>query len=111
MKIVILMMAILGLILGCASKNRYHRPEWYEPTKTEKIGAWVPISAVSTTSETAKILRVYPECVDRNTSQGDLYECVREIDIKEGRIKPEDLKKYENPKVLAEPSGSNSPPR
>lgn len=104
-KTAILLGLILVIIVDCGSAMviKPHRSEFYEAKKTtgettvELVGVFV--GRDSTQGESLKLLRFYPECQDRATSQGDLFECVREIDIKEGRIKPEDMEKFERPNL------------
>lgn len=81
-------LVIFALVMGCAS---IHRPEFYERTGSEKtmeiVGSTTITQGLSVYSTTARYLRVYPECKEFNTSQGDLMSCIKEIDIKEGRLK------------------------
>ncbi len=87
----------LVLIVGCASTN-LPRPEFYNTTGGERakeaIGSvsWVT-APIGGSSKNARYLRVYPECADKNTSEADLMECVKEIDINEGRVKREKLER------------------
>ena len=89
----ILIFLIGMLLLGCASMKP-HRSEFYqtnEGTKTvEAISSVSWITApIGGSSRNARYLSVYPECVEKNTSQADFMECIKEIDIKEGRLKRE----------------------
>lgn len=81
---------VIFILVGCGWKC--HRPEFYERTGSEKtmeiVGSTTITQGLSVHSTTARYLRVYPECAEFNTSQGDLMSCIKEIDIKEGRLKP-----------------------
>jgi hypothetical protein len=47
----------------------------------------VGVRALSVGSTHARYLSVYPECAQFDTSEGDFMLCIRDIDIKEGRLK------------------------
>jgi hypothetical protein len=91
MRKIILLVTMGILVVGCASTPP-HRAAFYERTGGEKVTEAVGslsmvTSAIGVSSVSARYLRVYPECVDRNTSQMDLWTCVQDIDVKEGRVK------------------------
>ncbi len=105
---------LIGLFLaGCASTAtiQSHRAEFYQKEKgklsdtAEKVGGGVLIAVILTEAVVGggftlvfagmigaaenhrrqqKALAVYPEC--RDMVETELWNCVREIDIKEGRI-------------------------
>ena len=106
MKKTFILLAIVGILLGlvgCASSPQVkpHRPEYYQPSqnarnKTDEIvvstaqvvgGAYIG-AMFSGAAENYRLqqlaLRVYPEC--HGLIENELWKCVREIDIKEGRI-------------------------
>ena len=91
MKRFIILAAIGVLVVGCASTPP-HRAAYYETNTGERVVKAAASSnqvtqPVAVAMENAKLLSVYPECADRNTSMMDMWNCVREIDAKEGRVK------------------------
>lgn len=79
-------LVILALLTACASL-KCHRPEYYQRTGSEQVMESVGVRALSVGSTHARYLSVYPECAQFDTSEGDFMLCIRDIDIKEGRLK------------------------
>jgi hypothetical protein len=80
------LLIIIFLLICCScSHGRPHRPEFYQTPKGEK---WIdrnPYYGAGSLNQ--RYLSIYPECSNKNISEGDFYECIREIDVKEGRVK------------------------
>lgn len=89
MKVLIsIVMVFIFCLMGCSTVPP-HRAAYYQQSTGEKwarTGEALASRGGTTVSDYYKCKEVYPECANQ-TSQGDFFNCVTEIDIKEGRMK------------------------